>query len=85
MPKLPIKISSLRYITYLIIQELLEEGKYKSEKLALEYILKKKKELTGFSIDFHKAYQQYRTYKYKITKMNTKEIVMNALLTDFIK
>ena len=69
MPQLTRKIHELRQKTIDIIRQLLETGKVANQKEALRYIIKraiKTKVNTGFSLDFEKAYQQYRIYKHRI-------------------
>ena len=68
MPAIPLKRYELRVCTVKAVTKLLDSGLFHSEKDALSHIINKKPELTGFSIDIHRAYNQYRNFKCKIMK-----------------
>lgn len=69
MPKKPIKIIELRLTVIRSVNKLIESGVYHSQKAALEYIIERKPELSGFSPKIEKAYNQYRQFKHQVKQL----------------
>lgn len=68
MPLIPFRRYELRICTVRAVEKLLDSGEYNSEKDALFHIVRKKPELTGFTHDTKKVYQQFRVFKHRIKR-----------------
>ncbi len=65
MPYISEQTLKLRFCTHSAVEKLINEGKCKNRKEAINYIIKKARYITGFSSKKEKAYYQYIQFRRK--------------------